>query len=297
MGKYSDQAKNLYAQILKQYENLQAPNMPWEEYSPEALQSTGEFTPEEAQYKLLQEDPRLLSDQSAYLNQLKALSESGLSAEDAAVFDAAQRQAAQQARGQREAVMSNMAARGLSGSGLELVSKEMANQQAAERARASMMEQAAAAARQKALYTQAYGGELGSQRAANLQSEAQNKNIINRFNELNTGARNTAAAQAIANRQALANANVEARNKAQMLNQAGRQETAQQAYTNQLSRLGALTGAQQLQAESLLAQQQAKRSKFGALGKALGTGIGAIVGGPVGAGIGGSIGGGVGGAI
>lgn len=263
-----EEAKRIYKNILDQYQGVGTPDLTFEEYRPEDLQSMGEYSPEMAQYQQLQEDPRLLGQQEAYLKQLKAMSEQGFSPEDAAVFDQAQKQSAQQARGSREATMANMNARGVGGSGMELLSKEIANQQAAERSRSSMMEQAAAAARQKALYSQAYGGELGDQRSQNLQTESANKNIINRFNELNTGNRNEAAQMNLAQRQAIANANAGQRNTAQQYNQQGRSNAKQQMYQNQLSKLAGVTGAQQQQAQSALAQSEANAATRGA-GEAL----------------------------
>lgn len=267
-------AQEQYEKILRDYEAMQTPNVAWQEYSPEELAYLGDYNPEMAAYEQIKEDPRLLGQQEQYLKQLKSLSEQGMSAEDAAVFDQAQRQSAQQARGAREATMSNMAARGMAGSGMELLSKELANQQAAERSRASMMDQAGASARQKALYTQAYGGELGSQRQANMQAEAKNKDIINRFNEMNTGARNTAMAQNLANRQQMATANSQLRNASQQYNQQGRRDATQQGFQNQMARLGGISGARQGQAQSYLAQSEANRAARGAGGALLGGALG-----------------------
>jgi len=259
-----EKAQAIYADILKRYEGMQLPDMAWQEYTPEELKSMGELTPEAYQASMIEEDPRLMGQQSAYLNQLKALADSGMSDEDAAVFDQAQRQSGQQARGAREATMANMAARGVAGSGMELLSKELANQQAAERSRASMMDQAAASARQKALYTQAYGGELGSQRDQGFRSEAANKDILNRFNELNVGSRNTAAAQNLANRQAIANQNVAGRNQGQQYNLEGRRGANQQGFANQMAKLGGVTQAMGTQAQSHLAQSEANAATRGA---------------------------------
>jgi hypothetical protein len=290
-----DQARDIYDQILAQYQNIELPQQQWESYSPEEIAYMGDYSPEMAAYQTIQEDPRLLGQQEAYLKQLKALSEQGFSPEDAAVFDQAQRQSAQQARGAREATMANMAARGVGGSGMELVSKELANQQAAERARQSMMEQAAAGARQRALYTQAYGGELGSQRGQNFQTESANKGIINRFNELNTGIKNTAAARNLDTRQALAGTNTGARNQAQVYNQEGKRGMGRQQFTDQMNKLGLITGAMDDKARSYLAESESNRASRGGLGSAIGSGLGYAFGGKEGAKIGGGIGGGLGG--
>lgn len=259
-----EKAQAIYKDILRQYQGLDTPDLTWQEYTPEDLQSMGDYSPEMAQYEQLREDPRLLGQQESHLNQLKKMSEEGFGAEDAAVFDQAQRQSAQQARGSRDATMSNLAARGMAGGGMELLSKELANQQAAERSRASMMDQAAASAKQRALMTQAYGGELGSQRSQNMATESANKNIINRFNELNTGVRNTAAAQNLSNLQAIANQNSTQRNSAQQYNQQGQAGAKQQMYQNQLSKLAGVTGAQGTQAQSHLAQSEANAATRGA---------------------------------
>lgn len=290
-----DQAKAIYQQILNQYQNLQVPNMPWQEYAPEEIGLAGTYSPEMMLGREITERPELLSQQQAYLAQLKDLSEKGLSDVDQAAFEQARQQAGQMARGSREALQSQMAARGMGGSGQELLSKELANQQAAERARASAMEQAAQSARQRALYAQAYGGELAGQRAADVSTAAKNVDIINAFNQMNTQARNQAAQQNLATRQALMGQNVQGRNLAQQYNIEGRRGAAQQAFANQLAKLQGMTGAQGTQAKAELAQGEANRASRAGFGQAVGAGIGYAYDGPEGAKVGSSIGGGLGG--
>jgi len=142
--------------------------------------------------------------------------------------------------------------------------------------------------------TQAYGGELGDQRQQNMATESANKNIINRFNELNTGARNTAAAQNLAARQQLGAGNTQMRNQAQAYNLEGKAKSARQQYQDRLDKLQLIGGAMGNKAQSYLAESEANAAARKGLGTAIGTGIGAIAGGPAGAKIGGSIGGGLG---
>src|SRR5690606_37366499 len=133
-------------------------------------------------------------------------------------FMRAKLEAGQLARGRNEALKNEMAARGMLGSGSEFMLREAANQEAAQRAQMAGLEQAAAAARQRALYQQAYGDALGGLRGQDLDVNSRNADIINQFNMANTGARNEAQQQNLANRQAIMGANTATRNDAQMYN-------------------------------------------------------------------------------
>lgn len=130
-----------------------------------------------------------------------------------------------------EAAIANAQARGVGGSGMEFAMREMANQQGAERASNAGLEQAAAAARQRALYNQMYQQGLGQMRQQDAQAGQYNNDVINKFNAMNTQ-----------NRNQMNQANVDMRNQAQKMNNQGRIDMQQQNYDNQLKRAGGMAG-------------------------------------------------------
>ena len=287
-----DKAKGYLDRNLQLYEGLDTPDLYWQDYDPTMYDYLGDFNPEAAQYQLIDaNDPMVYQKQMEALARMEGLSQTGLSELDEIAFNQAQMAAGADARRGRESIMENARARGVAGGGMEMALKQQAEQEAAERARRAGMEQAAEAAKMRALYSQAYGGELANMQNQNYRQEAANKDIINRFNEMNTAARNTAAATNLSNRQAIGNANVDLRNQAQQYNQQGRLDTQQQKYQNELSRLAGLSGQNQQQAQwyANKAAQNAQARKAG--GQAIGTAVGGMFGGPAGASMGGSIGG------
>lgn len=176
-----------------------------------------QFNPESYQYSTVSEDPALQARQAALIDRLGQLGETGLSEADKASYSQGINQANQAARQRSGALMNEMRARGQGGSGLEYALREQAGQEALGRQAQQGLAQAGDSARQRALYQQAYGNALSGQRDQDYRAKAANTDVINRFNQLNTGARNEAA---------LGNLN-------------RKNEVAQQGYANQLSKYNA----------------------------------------------------------
>lgn len=240
------------------------------------------YSPETASYELVGDDVQTKSQQMELLKRLAGLAQTGESDADRAAFDQARRAGAQTARAGADAAMQNAQARGVGGSGLEFAMREMANQGGAERARAGANEQAMNAARQRALYNQAYAQGLQNMRSQNNQIEQGNKNIINQFNQLNT----------------------QNRNQGLMYNQEGTRaasrynnELANQRYGNQRSAILDRAGLRGQLNEVDAAQNERERQRRGALGGLVGAGIGGYFGGSQGAGIGYMAGNGIGGGL
>lgn len=243
-GLFDDSDEQAMAELAKNrklYENIQLPNLMWEDYAPELFQT------ESAQYELTQEDPLLKSAQLSALQKMAGLAESGLSDIDAAGFQRARSMGARDARAGTEAAIANAAARGAGGSGMEFAMREMANQGGAERAQQAALEQAAASARQRALYQQAYGDMLGNVRGQDLGARQANTDIINRFNQANTAQRNETAVN-----------NTQTKNSAQQYNLEGRRDTKQQNFTNEMARAGGISGATKDIAGGYAAQNAAR---------------------------------------
>lgn len=204
-GDYEDILRNAQAEIG----NIPLADLEAFQYSPEAYQ-----------YSTVTEDPTMRTRQMALLERLGQLGETGLSDADRASYAQATG-AANQAAGQRSAALMNeMRARGQGGSGLEYALREQAGQESLTRAANQGLQQAGDSARQRALYQQAYGNALAGQRDQDYRSTAANTDIINRFNQLNTGTRNEAAL-----------GNLQRRN-----------DVAQQRFQNQLSKSQAKAG-------------------------------------------------------
>jgi hypothetical protein len=258
--------------------------------SPEQFQIAGTLSPEALQGTEL---GKILRDETQRQNQLNVLqeyqnlSQTGLSAIDRAALAEIQNQIATQERGQREAILQNMAQRGLSGSGQELAASLAASQQATQDASMQGMRQAAMAqqARLQALGNVAQmsqGLEQTDFERAAQQARAQD--VINQFNVQN---RNVAQAQNLAAKQAIMNANVEQANRIAQANiDLQNQERLQNQINKPLAQYGlqtqyqsgianALQNQAAQQAGQAMSQQQTQAQMAGSGIQAGGTIIGA----------------------
>lgn len=197
------------------------------------------------------DNPAMLGQEQASLGALQDLvNKGGLNTTDAANLNQIQGAAAQQSRGQQDAIMQNMAARGMGGSGNELLAKLSASQNATNQAAQQGLD-VAGQAQSRALQAMMQGGSLASQLQGQQFGEAAQKasaqDAISKFNaqnsnqmnQYNTAAQNQAgefnsqqAAQlGLANRQQDLGAqqyNAGAQNQAAAYNNQGRQNLANQ---------------------------------------------------------------------
>jgi hypothetical protein len=153
--------------------------------------------------------------------------------------------------------------------------REIANQGGAQRAQGAGLEQAAQAARQRALYNQAHMQGLGDVRQQDYRANADNTNVINRFNQMNTQQRNSTNM-----------ANVDKREDSFRYNEGNKDKN----YNNQMRRAEGMAGINNRQGEIATAQSEAERRRRSALFGLAGAGLGAAAGGPGGAQVGGQIG-------
>jgi hypothetical protein len=219
------------------------PEVKFERYAaPEEYQLAGTLTPEtltQTQLRQILSSPEYLQAQEDVLSQYQLLTGEGLSAIDRAAIAEIQNEIATQERGQREAILQNMAQRGLSGSGAELAATLAAQQQASQTA--SLEGQRIGAQSQQARL-QALGnvaqlgsvlGETEYERALN---KARAEDVINQFNVQN---RNVAQAQNLAAAQAIQNARTEQRNQYQnALTDLANQELTQNKINKPLAQYG-----------------------------------------------------------
>jgi hypothetical protein len=140
-------------------------------------------------------------------------------------------------RGQREAIMQNAAARGISGSGVELAGS-LANQQGSASRLANQGFQSAADANARKMQAIQGVGQLGGQVWGQDAQKAAAQNSINQFNAANrqsvenqnTGWRNDAAAQNLAEKQRIADQNTGTKNQQELYNKG----LYQQNFANQM---------------------------------------------------------------
>ena len=123
--------------------------------------------------------------QTDVLGGLGEYSKQGMSAIDNARLAEIQNQINQQNRGNQEAILQNMAQRGLAGSGSELAARLNAQQGAAQSGYLAGSQLAGDAAQRafQALQSQgAYAGQMTDQQYQQLANEAQAQDMINRYN-------------------------------------------------------------------------------------------------------------------
>lgn len=269
-GGRSSKASRLMGEAVNEFRKISVPELEKQRLKLEQLVLQGELTPQQAETILQEEssltsysaDPRLRDAQLAALGQLERIgSEGGLTIEDRAALQEANMLQDSRSRGAREAILQNMAARGLSGSGQELLAQLSGQQDQAQQASLMALQQGALG-RQRALEAIMGAGQLGGQmedqRFGQARAKAEAQDIINRFNTANRQAQinqnvmnaNTAQAQNLAARQAIADQNVALRNQQQMYNKG----LYQQQFQNQLQRAGGISGA--LTGQANMAQQQ-----------------------------------------
>lgn len=228
------EAEKEYQKAVEALSGISTPT--FENYTPEEYKAIQDLIAQQqggTEYGKISEDPRLRDAQMQALQGLQDIyRQGGLTAEDKARQAMINQQAAQQERGQREAILQNMQARGIGGSGAELAAN-LAAQQSGANQRAMGGLQTAANAENRALQALLQGGQLGGQIRGQEYGMASDKaraqDIINQFNVANA---NQAAMQNWQNRQNIQNMNTGGRNQSFQYNQ----QNQQQSYINAMNK-------------------------------------------------------------
>jgi hypothetical protein len=229
-------------------------------------------------------DPRLRGFEMGALADLEQLSKDGLSMRDQADLARLEGQVNRQNAGRTGAIQQNMAARGMGGSGLELVAQMQANQDATERQALASLEKAAMAQEGRRGAIAQLGAQAGQMSARDYQQQAQRaaaQDAINRFNVANQTQTQQYNHQG---RQGIANQNVAQNNQFQQNMMGAKQGGAQMRYNK---------GAEANNQAAIKDQQRSAQNA--GIGTAIGTVGGAFFGGPAGAMAGGALGGALGG--
>lgn len=269
MGK-DDKSGEAYAQLMREVQGIPLPIL--KEYYPELYQQVVSLNPEiETAVELgpskmegVATDPALRQAQLNALSKLQGIGDAG--GRDAQFLSDASRMENDintNLQGQQGAIEQNLATRGLSGGGTELVSKSIAAQNASNRA-AQMGMDLNAQAQQRALQAIMSGGQMGGQMQAQdfgqQAQKAQASDSINKFNAANrqqvmnnnVNTANNAQQWNAQSAQSTANQNTGLNNSSQLYNQG----LAQQQYDNQLKKYGIVSNTGIAQANNQ--QNQAK---------------------------------------
>jgi hypothetical protein len=280
--------RGLDKQAVDLLQSTETPDIEGMKLQLEQLVQQGQISPEEAQTYLQQSsamnnislDPKFKQAQMDALSSLQDIGNNhGVTAADQAQLNDIQTQEDTHARGAREAILQNAQARGVGGSGAELLS-QMTNQQDAATRASNRGFDVAANAQQRALAALQAAGQMGGQlqnNQFNQQAQIANANdSISRFNtanqqnqeNMNVGARNAAQQANLANQQSIANQNVDMANKQQQYNK----QLSQTDFENQMKKNQAVAGA----LNKTGANQQANQSANDQIGRQMiGMGLGA----------------------
>lgn len=186
-------------------------------------------------------DPRLQQARNKALEQMGALSQQGLGAEDKAAFNQLRRQTAGAVQANQQQVLSNAAARGTLNSGNTLTAQLMAGQNAANNMsqQSDQIAAQAAAARRQAL---GQYSDMSTNMANNdFSQRAQIANAKDTINQFNSQTKTNANQYNLTNQQNIANQRASNANQQEIYNK----QLKQQKFQNDLSKINGVSGANQ----------------------------------------------------
>jgi hypothetical protein len=284
MGMYQqsqDQAANREA-IKRQMDLINSVPLPvLKEYYPELYKQAVILNPQlekdisagPSAMESISMDPKLRQAQMNALARLEDIgTQGGMNAQDRARLAQIESEQAANVQGATGAIQQQMSTRGLSGGMSELVQKQLAAQQSANRAAQQGMD-VKAQAEQRALDAIMQSGQLGGnirgQDFGEQERIAQAKDLINRFNvegsrgvqSRNVSGQNQAQFQNAQIAQQVANLSTEAQNQAQQRNLG----LSQQQYENRLRKAGAQIPVMQSGLQNQIAGQQQRNQMIGGL--------------------------------
>ena len=283
--------KDAMNQALAQFAGIEVPEL--QAFSPEELKYLGDFDPRLEQALTLQDtameqvaaDPRLQAQQMAALESIAGMTGQEMTPAEQAALMQIRRGAAAEAQAKQGQILQNMQARGLGGSGAELIAKLKAAQSGADRQGAMGLD-VAKQAQQRALQAMSQQGQLAgnihAQDVGEQERLAAARDVVNKFNltnqqavgQRNVAAQNQAGLRNLQTQQDLANRNVAQRNLAQQHN-IGRDEREfqmQRQLAANRAGIQADMGNQAAQAGANMA------SGIAQIGAGLGQGLGAYAG-------------------
>jgi hypothetical protein len=269
-----------YQKAIDAFNSIATPELSALQVQLDKYVQAGKLSPEAAESVLLNSnsfndiklDPALQGAQKQALQQLQNIAtQGGLTATDKAQLNDITQEQNTTARGRNEAILSNARERGIGGSGLELTSQLLNEQEAANRA-SERGTQVAANAEQRALASLQAAGQMGGQMEAQQYGEAANKaqaqNAIDKFNAetqqntnlLNVQNRNAAEAANLAATQDISNKNTAT----QQTEAAQNAAAVQQDYANKMGKAQNVANVyQNMAGANTQANQQEKAADVG----------------------------------
>lgn len=277
-------ARDMMSQAWGAFNNIKVPTVEEQQIMLKLLESQGQLTPELEAYVTqkgsrlsdYKSNPKLVQAQMDALKSLQETGRAGFTAEDRAAVNQLKLNLAQAQKGNEQAIMQNLAQRGMAGSGQELAQKLAASQNSADQA----MQQGdtlAAQMLQRKLQAIAQSGQLGGQieqqNFGEQQGIANAEDAINKFNTQNTldvnkmniGYKNTAQAQNLAEKQRIADTNIGLQNQQEIHNKA----LIQQKFMNDLAKAQGVAGIDQ----AVAAANNAESNRKAQMGYGIGSGV------------------------
>lgn len=278
-----DNSQSYYDQMLKEAQNIPLPIL--KEYYPEVYKVVASINPEletsvnlgSSKLEAISQDPRLKQAQMSALTKLMDISENnGEDAQFKSQINKLQNTVNSNLKGNSDAITQNMATRGMSGGMSELVSKQLAAQNASNQ-QSQMGLDIQAQAQQRALQALMNQSSMANQMdqtgfnqqatVANAQDAISKFNAQNQQNVLsrNTATKNNSQQWNAQNQQNVSNQNVGASNQAQLYNLG----LAQQQYDNELKKKGLVNQGYQSMANSASQQAQQQNQLVGNISSAV----------------------------
>lgn len=276
-------------QVNDQYKYINTPSPEEMQIQLEQLVQQGSLSPEQARAILVDRskmedvegDPQAQAAQQAALAQLQDVTESGgLTDTDRSKLNQISMDEGTQQRGARDAILQNAQARGMGGSGMELLAQMQNQQDSATRQNARDLD-VAGMAQERALQALMNQGQLatqvGAQRFDQNAAKANAADAISQFNAqnqqqvgmANTATNNAAQAANLGAKQSISDQNTALRNQQETYNR----QLKQQEYENKLKKAGGSVGLGQYNSE---AAGKTNQSESDAYNKSVGAGMSAI---------------------
>lgn len=284
--------KDQYKQSVREWELLRPSQFDMREINAPYMDLLGEMTPEEydvAQAEGVQgvsDSPGARSAQVRSLAQLEEIGAEGMPLVDRLAAQDAHRSIMGSAQGARQAMMSNLAARGTLSGGDAIQAALGGGQQSANLARDMGSDLARESAMRRLSGIEAAGGAASNLRGQDVDLASRNAEIANRFSEMfsqqqtarnqaNAGSRERAKAYNVGTRQALGNANEQARYSTATENLNRKNQLMDTLFGQQAHRAAGLSGALTSYGG---AREQGRQAHIGAA-QSVGQGVGQSVGG------------------
>lgn len=237
----------------------------------------------------IKENPQTRDLAMRGLQLIQQRAETGFGPEEIAALNVAKKQAAKEAQGRQQAILQNMQARGMGGSGAELAAQLSSAQAADEELSASadrIAAEKAAASRQAVQQLMSGASNLRAQDFGVAETKARAEDELNRFNvtsdiarqKANIAAKNRAAELNLSEKQRIADANIAMANAEQARQNAARESV----WKNKLGLAGAKGDIYNQQAAQRQQQGEAAAQGWAQMGQGVAgavTGIGGLGGG------------------